>query len=182
MNNVQRFFVNGVFAVSFFAGFPVSATEQLDLSVMLKTLPLLTNPPASPVAIAVVFDPANAASRSDAEGVKAVLESGIRAPGDLVLVPQLISVTDLSALSKNRIVIIAQGVPETAFPSIHALTVPASALTISTDLACVKSNKCVLGIVSKPRVQVFYSALAAEESKISFASSFTMLVKQVGSM
>jgi hypothetical protein len=158
------------------------ATEQLDLSVALKTLPLLNTKIANPVNVAIFYDPTVAASRSDADKIKSILDSGLRAPGDISLVPQLISSSDLSDLSKANIVFFAEGLPSSKFGAVEAAAAANHVLTISTDLDCVKMNKCVLGIVSKPKVEVYYSPVAADAAKISFASAFTMLAKQIGSM
>lgn len=50
---------------------------------------------------------------------------------------------------------------------------------MSTDLGCVKANKCILGLVSKPSVDIYYSKSAADAAKITFSPAFTMLVKQI---
>jgi hypothetical protein len=43
----------------------------------------------------------------------------------------------------------------------------------------VKSGKCVLGIISKPRVEILYNEAAAEAAHISFAATFLMLVQRI---
>ncbi|MGB9152941.1 MAG: hypothetical protein WCD70_07620, partial [Alphaproteobacteria bacterium] len=153
-----------------------------DLSVALKTLPLLTNKIASPASVAIIYDPASPESKSDADGIKSIIDGGIAAPGDLKLKAQLMSVGDLSGLSGTPIAFLAHGLPTSDYNAVSAAASAAGVLTICTDINCVKANKCVLGVASKPQVEVYYSPAAAEAAKISFAAAFTMLAKQVGAM
>lgn len=161
---------------------PALATDQSDVSIALKTFPLLTNKITSPATVAVVYDPASGESKTDAEAIKSFFDGGLEAPGDIKLTAHLVSTTELSGLAGAKIAFLAHQLPRTDYESINAATSAAGILTICTDIECVKSNKCVLGIVSKPQVEVYYSPAAADRAKISFASAFTMLAKQVGSL
>ncbi|MDR3449134.1 MAG: hypothetical protein P4M15_05210 [Alphaproteobacteria bacterium] len=159
---------------------PAWATESSDLSVALKTLPLLTAQIASPATVAIIYDPANPASEADAQKMRSILESELQAPGDVKLIVRMVGTTGLSGLAGAAIAFLANGISPQDYDAIA--TAAAGALTICTDLPCVEANKCVLGIVSRPRVEVYYSPSAAEKSKVHFVSAFTMLAKQVGAM
>jgi hypothetical protein len=161
---------------------PAYATDQQDLSVALKTLPLLTTKMTSPASVVIVYDPAAPESKQDAEGIKAIIDNGLEAPGDIKLSAQMLSTVDPLKLSGVRIVFMAQGLPARDYDNIASVASAVGALTICTDIDCVRANKCVLGVVSKPRVEVYYSPAAADRSKISFVSAFTMLAKQVGAL
>jgi hypothetical protein len=161
---------------------PAFATDELDLSVALKTLPLLITKLSSPASVAVIYDPANPESKNDAEKIKSMLDMNPDAPGDLKLVSFLLSVSELGKLKGAAIAFVAQPVSESAYPAIRSAASAAGVLTICTNIACVKANACVLGVISKPQVDVYYSPAAAEAAHISFASAFTMLVKQIGSL
>ncbi len=158
------------------------ATDALDLSVALKTLPLLTNKITSPATVAVIYNPAIAESKADAETIKSIIDNGLEAPGNVKLVAELTSTSELSKLSSVKIAFVAHRTPTTDYSAVGAAAASAGVLTICTDIECVKVNKCVLGVVSKPQVEVYYSPVAAEAAKINFSSAFTMLAKQVGSM
>lgn len=158
------------------------ATDQQDLFVALKTLPLLTNKVTSPAVVAVIYDPANSVSKADAETIKSIFDEGLEAPGGVKLNARLTGVSELSTLAGAKIAFLAHGLPVTDYNAIGAAASAAGVLTICTDIDCVKSNKCVLGVVSRPHVEVYYSPVAAEAANVSFASAFTMLAKQVGSM
>jgi hypothetical protein len=155
-----------------------AATDRADLSVGMKTLPLLTNKIEGSVTVAIVFDPASPVSRDDANNIKAIFDGGLEVPGDLKLNGLLVPVNELDKMGGTRIAVLAEGLG----PHYEAISAAASAgriLTMSTDLSCVQSNKCVLGMVSKPHVEIYYSKSAADAAKISFGQVFTMLVKQI---
>lgn len=169
-------------AFGLLAAYPAGATDKLDLSVALKTLPLLTNKIASPATVAIIYDPANAESKSDAEEIKSIIDSGIEAPGDIKMKSQMTGTNELSKLAGSQIAFLAHGLPAADYNEVSAAASAAGVLTICTDINCVKANKCVLGVASKPQVEVYYSPVAAEAARISFVSAFTMLAKQMGSM
>ena len=152
------------------------ALEQIDLSIGLKTLPLLSTKLSGAVVMAIIFDPANAASKSEADQLQALLGSGLDAPGGVRISGMLVPISDLAKLSQAKLAFVTTG-NKGAFDAIAAAS--AGILTMSTDLDCVRSNKCVLGIVSKPSVTIFYSRAAADAAKISFAEAFAMLAKLV---
>ena len=172
----------GVLLVVLLLSSAARATDQLDLSIALKTLPLLTNKMTGSTNVAVIYDPAIPATRVDAEAIKSILDNDLAPPDDLKLVTQLISTNQMSGMGTVKIAFLAHGLPQSDFTTIYNASSTAGALTICTDIECVKENQCILGIVSKPQVQVYYSASAAEAAKVTFASAFTMLAKQIRPM
>jgi hypothetical protein len=158
------------------------ATDKLDVSVAMKTLPLLTTKIPSPSTVAVVYDPVISESKIDAEKIKSYFDAGLETQGNVKLVPELVGTDELGSLSKAKIAIYAHGLTPGDYKSVSAVTANKGVLTICTDLDGVKTNHCILGVASNPQVEVYYSSAAAEAAGISFASAFTMLVKQVGSM
>ena len=172
----------GVLVSGIVTSHPVWATDALDLSVALKTLPLLTNKITSPATVAIIYNPAHSESKADAEAIKAIIDNGLEAPGNVKLIAQLTSTSELSKLSSAKIAFVAHRTPSSDYAAVASAAATAGVLTICTDLECVKINKCVLGVVSKPQVEVYYSPSAAEAAKINFSAAFTMLAKQVGSM
>lgn len=156
----------------------VWATDKTDITVGLKTLPLLSNKISGAAVMAVIYDPANAASKADADSVVAAVGDGIDAPGGVKVTTMLVATSELSKLSQVKLAFIAGGL-KNSFDQIAAAAASNGVLTMSTDLDCVKSGKCVLGIVSTPSVDIYFSKTAADNAKIGFASAFAMLAKQV---
>jgi hypothetical protein len=155
-----------------------AATDAEDLSVGIKTLPLLTNKITGTATLAIIFDPTNSASKDEASKIKAILDGGFEAPGDLKLIGILVPVSDLKRLEGSKIAVITSGL-SAYFNSINHAAAANNILTISTDLNCVENNKCILGIISKPHVEIYFSKTAADEAQITFGQAFNMLVKQI---
>jgi hypothetical protein len=155
------------------------ATDRLDLSVGLKTLPLLTNKILGPAIVAIVFDPASAESMADADAIKGSFDEGLGGPGSVALNGVLTSASDLGAIDRAKIIVVAKGVGQSALDAVAAAADATGALSISTDLDCVKAQKCVLGIISKPNVEIYISRRAAEAAKVEFAPAFTMLARPI---
>jgi hypothetical protein len=162
-----------------FLSLPALATDQLDLKVGLKVLPLLTNKITGTAVAAIVYEPSNPESKVDADAIKSVIDGGLEAPGGVKLTGVLVPSNDLGKLSDAKIVFMVAGLTAASQDAVSKATSDASALTISTNLDYVKANKCVIGVVSKPSVQIYYSKAAADAGKIGFAQAFTMLVNQI---
>ncbi len=173
-----RSFAVLVAIASFLCGLasPACAADKADLSVALKTLPLLTNKITGSAVLAVVYDPANAQSKADADALKTALDAGIEAPGGIKITGLMVPLSDVGTkLSQAKLAFITTG---SCTDAVSAAAGSSSVLTITTDLECVKTNKSVLGVVSSPSVEIYYSKTAADLAKIGFAQAFTMLAKQ----
>ena len=172
-------FLLGITACFFVFASPVLAlTDQADLAVGMKTLPLLTTKLSGAVSVAIVYDPANAGSKDEAMEIKGILDSGFTALGDIKLSGIMVPVGELTKVSGSKIAILTSGL-QYWYKTIGSAAATGGILTMSTDLGCVQANQCVLGIVSKPHVEIYYSKMAADNAKISFGQVFSMLVKQI---
>lgn len=170
--------VGMVFFITLITSPAFAATERSDLSFGIKTLPLLTNKLTGTASLAIVFDPANTASKDEASSIKAIVDEEINVTGDLKIVGVLVPISDLGKMAGSKIALLTGGL-NAHYDAIRNAASENGVLTMSTDLACVQANKCVLGLVSKPHVEIYYSKTAADAAKISFGQVFTMLVKQV---
>lgn len=165
-------------ACSLVAAPAFAATDKDDLAVGVKTMPLLEKKIQGNATVAVVFNPADAGSKSEADAIKGIFDAGLEAPGGVKLSGSLVPVSDLGKISGSRIVVLTGGL-KSSFDAIAAAVNGAGALSLSTDLDCVRSNKCILGVVSKPSVEIYFSSKAAADANVSFAPAFTMLVKKI---
>jgi hypothetical protein len=168
-----------VAALCLFSATPCFATNAADLAIGIKILPLLTNKPTSAVHIAVIFDPLNNVSATDTQNIRASMDHDLEMPGGGKFIYETIPITELHRLSNFQIAFLAKGMSMSAYGAIATAASKFGVLTISTDLDCVRNNKCVLGIVSIPTVEIYFSKSAADSSKVSFSAAFLMLVKQI---
>ena len=182
MKLAQGVCAGGLLAVCLLTTQLARATDKLDLSVAMKTLPLLSRALMSPVPVAVVYDPTIPESKADADTIKSVFDGGLEAPGDTKMNTSLVDIKALAGLSNFKIVFLTHGLSTADGEVVGLAASAAGCLTFCSDIDEVKANNCVIGLTSKPRVAVYYSPTAAENARISFVPAFTMLVKQVDSM
>lgn len=155
-----------------------AAMDRQDLTVGMKTLPLLNNKITGSIKIAILYDSGKSASMNEAEDIKAIIDGGLDLPGDLTAEGVLVPATQPEKMAGSKIAIVTSNLGD-FYDRIDAAAGKYSILTMSTDLECVRENKCILGIVSGPPVAIYYSRHAAENAKISFGQAFLTLVKQV---
>ena len=151
-----------VLGVSFSA--PAQAVEKSDIEAGLRTLPLLLNKITGDTTIAIVYDPADAASVADAEKIEKIVHDGMTIPGGGKLSAMRVSVSELAKLSRVKVAFLTTGLGP-HFTSINTATSAASILTISTDLDCVRAAKCIIGVATQPGVSIYYSKAAADSAK-----------------
>jgi hypothetical protein len=156
---------------------PAWATDATDLDVGLKTLPLMSRRLDGPINMAIVFDPDNARSKDDALAIKAAADrrsAGVNGQG-LVAMP--VAASDLVSFKGAKVIFVAQGVGDAVFDLVAQVAASDGLLSISADLRCVRASKCILGIVSRPTVEVYFSRHAGDAAHIGFSPAFIMLAR-----
>lgn len=161
-----------------------SATERTDLVVSLKTLQVLTNRYDEPVPMAILYDTTNLESKKDAENIDSAIKSGVgKSAGNIEITAQMIPLASgedpAPKLAPFKVAFLARGIQMNGYATIATASAKKKILTMSTDLDCVMNDLCVLGIVSRPSVQIYYSKKASDAADISFLQAFTMLAKQL---
>ena len=151
-------------------------TSKKDVQIASRAVSFMTNAPTGAVTAAVVYDPANAASKADADAIVAAIGGGLKA-GKATLTAKLVSTDSLGDLAGAKVVFIAE---DTA--SQHAAIFSASSaqsiLVISTDMSCVDAGNCIVGVASKPKVEIVVSKAARAAAGIDFKPAFLMMVKE----
>ncbi len=154
-----------------------AATGAKDIEVAKKAISFLSNPPSGTVTAAVIFDPANGASKAEAEAIAKLISEAPKA-GQATLAPVLVPVTELDKLSSSKIAFVTGGLGA-HHQAIARAAAANKVVTISTDLACAQAGHCVLGIATSPSVQILVSKAAADKTGASFSSAFLMLVREI---
>ncbi len=158
---------------------PAWATDQVEIGLALKSLPLLTQKITGSATMAIIYDPANPASETDARSIKAIMDGGQPVPGGVTLTTKLVRVDSLKELAGEKIGFVANGLNAAQFTVLNDALKNSGMLTVSADLNCVQSAACIIGVAAHPSVTIYYNHAAAEKSGISFAPAFIMLAKQV---
>lgn len=151
-------------------------TSEKDLQVAVRSIAFMNDAPKGETPVAIIYDPANAASTSDAQSIQAAIGGGLKA-GKAKLNPVLLPTSDIAGLNGYVVAFVAS---ETGghFDAIKDNATQSKVLTISSDLACVDGGACVVGVSTNPKVEIVVSRALREAAGIGFGSAFMMMVKE----
>lgn len=147
----------------------LAQSSARDAQLMARAVGFANGLPRGAIDVAVVDGPG-------AEAVLAVMGQRVTA-GGVTLTPRRVSLSALGA-SGARVVIVPEG-QAASHARIAEMARAMGALTISTDLDCVRANHCVVGVASSPRVEIIVSRSAARASGVSFAQAFRVMIREV---
>lgn len=173
----QSFFAIFLFFVLLCSS-PVEAKENTDVLVGIKTLSMLSRELPESVTMGIVYDPDNPESKASAGAIKKILDDGVKTSEGTVVSGRLIPLAEIGQLKDVNLAFVTKGA-RTQFDAIAQISVSNNILTMTTDIDCVRENKCILGIETQNAVQIYLSRAASEMAKIDFDSAFIMLVKKV---
>lgn len=151
---------------------PALADSKKDLETISKAISFISGGPSGAVEVAVVFDPANADSKTHADEIVALLSGGIGSK--VKLTGKKIESSGISS-STSRVFFMTRG-SKTGYDSALAKAKENKGITTSTDTTCLDANACVLVVKTKPSVDIFVSTKAAETTGTSFAAAFAMMI------
>jgi hypothetical protein len=156
------------------APLPAAATSLKDIEIGIRGIAFMSDPPRGRVEVAVIQDGQNRASVQDAHAIAGWIAASRNAK--IELVPVQVDVRDLDGAA-YKVAVVAQG-QETHFARILDFAKRNGTLTITADLACVRTGACVMGIASEPNVEVVVSRDASAACGIGFVRAFHMMVKE----
>lgn len=148
-----------------------------DVQVAARTFGFLATKPTGSLTLAIVYAPAIADSKAEADALSGLLGSGLAA-GGVTLVPSLVPVDQLAKLAGAGAVFVTAGLSAHQ-DAVFAAAKAAKLLTMATDMGCVQSGKCVLGVRAEPKVQIVVNKAAAEACQIGFQPAFRMMISEI---
>ncbi|MEJ0058363.1 MAG: hypothetical protein WDM79_01670 [Terricaulis sp.] len=146
-----------------------AATTARDLQVIARAVGFIDGLPRGAVDVAIVDGPG-------ADALFAALGRGVTA-GGVTLNPRRVSVGALAS-SGVRVIIVPEG-QTASHAAISAAAARLGAVTLSTDMGCVRSGRCVVGVSASPRVEIVVSRAAARLSRVSFSQAFRVMIREI---
>jgi len=144
-------------------------TTDRDLQVMARAVGFAEGIPRGALPVAVVDGP-------NADAVIAAMGAGV-AGGGVTLQPRKVAASALAG-SGVRVIIVPEG-QGGSHAAVAAAARSLRAVTLSTDMACVNSGNCVVGVAAEPRVEIVVSRAASSASGISFAQAFRVMIREI---
>ncbi len=176
---VPRLVVAGLLAMSLTGtatGTARAETTAKDVQLMLKAVSFLSSKPTGSLSVSVLFNPANPESVKDAEVIRSLLTT-IKA-GTIVPVSKAVELSQIATLDSPA-AIVTRGLSMGELDEISTAVKARKVLTLSTDPDCAKTGKCVISIVSEPKVQVLYNGAAGQSTGVEFVPTFRMLITEL---
>lgn len=146
-----------------------AATTDRDLQAMARAIGFVNGLPRGAINTAIVEGPG-------AQSVLAQMRGGVSA-GGVTLLPRVVSAERLQE-SGARVIIVPEG-QRASHAAIAAAANAMSAVTVTTDIGCVRAGHCVIGVSASPRVEITVSRNAARAAQISFAQAFRVMIREV---
>jgi len=146
-----------------------AATSARDLQVIARAVGFINGLPRGVVDVAIVDGPG-------ADALLAAMGRGVSA-GGITLNPRRVSLARL-ADSGARVIIVPEG-QSASHAAIAAAARRLNAVTLSTDMSCVRSGRCVVGVAASPRVEIIVSRASALASRVSFSQAFRVMIREI---
>jgi hypothetical protein len=151
-----------------------ASLSQQDLQILANALTFVHPHPAVGGEVAIVYDPANADSRKDAEAIKTAIGNGLTGAG-VTLTPVLVA-ADALAAGHFALVIVAAGANS---PAVLAALRARHVLCVTGEQSAVQAGVCTMAIQSSGRVDLLVNGQAAQQTGVSFATAFRMMVREL---
>ena len=149
-----------------------AAVTDKDAKVIAKAIGFIENGPKGALDVAVVTD--GGASKADAD---AFVSHAAGVTGDVTLKPTIVAPGALAG-SNAKVVFVPQGMSG-SYAAIASAAASKKMITTTNDAGCVAAQKCAIGVVSDPKVDITVSKAAAAASGVTFGSAFSMMIKEV---
>jgi hypothetical protein len=155
-------------------GADASSLTQKDVQILAKAIGFLEPAPTGAATVAIAYDPADPASKQDAEAIAGYFGDGLKA-GAAILKPK---VTEVGQLSTGGFVAVvaAAGVK---IDQIAAATRALHVACITADASAVQAGQCVMSVKSDPKVEILVSRSAAASSSVGFGSAFLLMAHEI---
>jgi hypothetical protein len=148
-----------------------------DVQVAARALSFVSNPLKGPVRVGIVYAAGNPKSVQQAQSLRSMLGNGLRV-GNLELRPVLVKSTDVAGTDVDLFFLTEfMTVEET--PRRLGNRTRQSILCVTTDIAQVRRGACVMGVRSRPKVEVFVNQASATANDVSFSTVFRVMITEL---
>ena len=146
-----------------------------EIQVAGRTLGFLENAPSGRVIMGIVYDPSKPGSVAEKDEIMGAIGAGMSA-GSATVVGKPIEASAVGAAGDVYALYLTHGVN---YAAVGAAAKAKKILTISSDMACVTSGACVMGVAADPKVGITVNQAAAASIGATFKAAFKMMIKEI---
>lgn len=167
----------GVILAITLSAMPASAEiTQNDMLVAGRAIGFINNLPPGAVRIGIVYDPGIAQSSQQAAELSALMRNGLRI-GSLTLVPVMVSIGNFDG-NGVALYFLTEGVGAAA-AKVGRASRDRKISCVTFDLNQVRNGTCVIGVQSRPRIEVIVNRAAAQASGTILSAVFRMMITEI---
>lgn len=170
-----RFATAAATAALFFIPLCVHADGAREIQVAGRTLTFLDGGPSGKVVFAIVFDPSKPASVAEKDEVMSALGGGMAA-GGATIVGKPVDAGAAAGAGDVGAYYLTHGVN---YAAVGGIAKSKKVLSISSDMACVQSGACVMGVAATPKVEIVVNSATAAAVGAKFKAAFKMMIKEI---
>jgi len=148
-------------------------TTPRDLEVIGRAMSFVEGASGSDRVMAIVHAGDAAA---EAEAVQGFLGGGLSA-GRVTITGRIVDAGDAAGLNGADAVLLLGSAASDS--GLGAAAASGGRLTVSTDMGCVSSGVCVMGVQSDPAVRIVVNRGAADQAGVSFDAAFAMMIEEL---
>jgi len=165
------------FACCCVAALPARADiTAADLQVAARALTFVENPLSGTVRVGIVYAADKPRSVQQAEALRDLLGNGLRA-GNLNLRPVMVESKSVAAANVDLFFLTEQIGASSA--QIANASVAKQVPCVTTDIEQVRNGACVMGVRSRPKVEILVNRAAAAASGVTFATVFRVMITEL---
>jgi hypothetical protein len=148
-------------------------TTTRDMEVVGRTLSFIENASGNTRTVALVYD---AGSETIAQALAADMAGGLSA-GRVTITARLVPAGDLSGLAGAHAAFLLGDTANDT--SVTDAALGAGVMSVSSDLSCAESGRCVMSVQSAPSVRILVNRSNADAASVSFAAAFAMMIEEI---
>lgn len=165
--------------LSFVVAGPLALADwtKTDVQVAARALSFVADPLSGSVRVGIVYTPDSPRSVRQAQSLRDMLADGPRI-GGLELRPVLLNAAVVASADVD-LFFLTEFIPPSETPRLLGDGTKRPILCITTDIAQVRSGNCIMGVQSKPKVEVFVNRAAASANGITFSTVFRVMITEL---
>jgi hypothetical protein len=150
---------------------------KADVQVAARALSFVSDPLSGTVRVGIVYAPDRPSSVRQAQGLRNMLADGLRI-GAVELRPVLIDSARVANADVD-LFFLTEFNPTDGTPDLLSDSTKRPILCITTDITQVHSGSCVMGVRSRPKVEVFVNRAAASANGVIFSTVFRVMITEL---
>ncbi|HLF13132.1 MAG TPA: hypothetical protein VJA26_18175 [Gammaproteobacteria bacterium] len=147
-----------------------------DLQIAGRALSFMENPLTGVVRVGILYAPSSPRSQRQAEELESLLGGGLKA-GNVELRPEMVKMSDAGDSNVDLFFLTEYVNADEARAA--DLGAARQRACITTDIAQVESGACLMGVRSRPKVEIVINQAAAKDSGVVFATVFRVMITEI---